>query len=40
MGLEIALAVVGALIGLVGFVSLIVNLWLIVKYYRYNRRFK
>ena len=38
MGLEIALAVVGALIGLVGFVSLIINLWLIVKYYRYNRR--
>ena len=38
MGLEIALVVVGGLIGLVGFVSLIINLWLVIKYYRYNRR--
>ena len=38
MGLEIALMVVGALIAIVGMVSGIISLWLIAKYYKYNRR--
>lgn len=38
MTLEIALIIVGALILLVGIFSLVTSLWLIVKYYRYNRR--
>ena len=38
MGLEIALAIVGGLITIVGMVSLFVSLWLVFKYYRYNRR--
>ena len=38
MGLEIALAVVGGLITIVGLVSLIVSLWLVIKYYSFNRR--
>ena len=38
MGLEIALMIVGALIVIVGLVSGILSIWLIVKYYRYNRR--
>ena len=38
MGLEIALMIVGALIGIVGMVSGVTSLWLIAKYYRYNRR--
>ena len=38
MELEIALIIVGALIAVVGFVSLIVSLWLTVKYYSFNRR--
>lgn len=37
MGLEIALAVVGGLIAVVGVVSLAVSAWLAVKYYRFNR---
>ena len=35
--LEIALMIVGALIGLVGIYALIVSVWLIVKYIRFNR---
>lgn len=38
MELEIALIVVGILIVIVGLVSGITSLWLIVKYYRFNRR--
>ena len=37
MGLEIALMFVGALITLVGMVSGVISIWLIVKYYRFNR---
>ena len=35
--LEIALMIVGALIGLVGIYAFIVSVWLIVKYVRFNR---
>ena len=38
MTLEIALIVVGALIFLVGLASTITSIWLVVKYYRFNRR--
>ena len=38
MALEIAVMVVGALIFLVGIASTIIQTWLIVKYYKYNRR--
>ena len=38
MALEIALMIVGALIVIVGAVSGVVSLWLIVKYFKYNRR--
>jgi Zn-dependent membrane protease YugP len=36
-GLEIAILIVGGLIAAVGIISGIVSLWLIVKYYRFNR---
>ena len=38
MGLEIAWIIVGILIAIVGMVSGVTSLWLIVKYYRFNRR--
>lgn len=38
MGLEIALIIVGVLIAIVGIVSGITSIWLIVKYFRFNRR--
>lgn len=38
MGLEIALAIVGLMIALIGFVSLMVSVWLAVKYYTFNRK--
>ena len=38
MELEIALVIVGLLITAVGMVSGVVSLWLIFKYYKYNRR--
>ena len=38
MTLEIALIVVGILIMLVGIVSGITSIWLVIKYYRFNRR--
>ena len=38
MALEIALTVVGVLIAIVGAVSGTISLWLIYKYYKYNRR--
>ena len=38
MALEIALIIVGALIFLVGIFSSIVSIWLVVKYFKYNRR--
>ena len=38
MGLEIALMVVGALIGIVGLASLFVSAWLGVKYYKFNKK--
>ena len=38
MGLEIALMIVGTLITIVGMVSGVISIWLIVKYYRFNRR--
>ena len=37
MGLEIALMIVGVLIGIVAIISGITSLWLIVKYFRFNR---
>lgn len=38
MGLEIALCIVGALIFVMGLVATVTSIWLVVKYYRYNRR--
>ena len=38
MGLEIALAIVGALIAVVAAVSGVISLWLTIKYFRYNRK--
>ena len=38
MTLEIALAIVGALIFVVGIGATVVSIWLVVKYYRYNRQ--
>lgn len=38
MDFEIALGIVGVLIMMVAFFSLIVSVWLIVKYYKFNRR--
>ena len=37
MALEIALMIVGALIFIVGLVSVITSIWLVIKYYRFNR---
>ena len=37
-GLEIALMIVGALIALIGLVSLGVSVWLGIKYYKFNRK--
>ena len=38
MSLEIALMIVGFLIVIVGIVSGITSIWLVIKYYRFNRR--
>lgn len=38
MGLEIATIVVGLLIVIVGFISLIVSIWLAIKYAKFNRK--
>ena len=38
MGFEIALAVVGGLIAIVGIYALIVSVWLMIKYVKFNRR--
>ena len=38
MALEIALLVVGGLLAICGLVSLVVSIWLAVKYVKYNRR--
>ena len=38
MTLEIALLIVGFLIVIVGIVSGITSIWLVIKYYRFNRR--
>jgi Zn-dependent membrane protease YugP len=38
MGFEIALAIVGGLIAIVGIYALIVSIWLMVKYVKFNRR--
>ena len=38
MALEIAILIVGALISVVGVVSLIISIWLAVKYYKFNRK--
>ena len=38
MALEIAIAVVGGLLAICGLVSLVVSIWLAVKYVKYNRR--
>ena len=38
MTLEIALMIVGVLIAIVGIVSGITSIWLVVKYFRFNRR--
>lgn len=38
MGLEIALVIVGFLIFVMGLVATVTSIWLVVKYYRYNRR--
>ena len=38
MTIEIAIIIVGALIGIVSFVSIITSIWLAIRYYRFNRR--
>ena len=38
MTLEIALMIVGALIFIVGLVATVTSIWLVVKYFRFNRR--
>ena len=38
MGFEIALGIVGALIAIIGIYALIVSIWLMVKYVKFNRR--
>lgn len=38
LGLTIALAVVGLLILIVGLVSLVVSVWLAIRYYKFNRK--
>ena len=38
MGFDIALAIVGCMIAIVGIYALIVSVWLMVKYVRFNRR--
>ena len=38
MELEIALVIVASLIAIVGIISGIISIWLMVKYYKYNRR--
>ena len=38
MELEIALTIVGALIAVVGLVSMVISIWLMVKYCKYNKR--
>lgn len=38
MTIEIAITIVGALIGVVSLASVIISIWLTVKYYRFNRR--
>ena len=38
MGLEIALIIVGCLIGVIGFASMITSVWLAVKYHVYNNK--
>ena len=38
MGLEIALAIVSLLIMIVGLVSLVISIWLAIKYYKFNRK--
>ena len=38
MGLEIALWIVGGLIGIVGMISLIISGWLAIQYYKFNRK--
>ena len=38
MALEIALMIVGVLIAIIGIVSGITSIWLVVKYFRFNRR--
>lgn len=38
MGFEIALCIVGALIFVMGLAATVTSIWLVVKYYRYNRR--
>ena len=38
MTLEIVLMIVGVLIAIVGIVSGITSIWLVVKYFRFNRR--
>ena len=38
LGLEIALMIVGFLIAVIGLVSLVVSVWLGIKYYKFNRK--
>lgn len=38
LGLEIALIIVGFFIAIVGLVSMVVSVWLAVKYFRFNRK--
>ena len=37
-GLQIALAIVGFLIGVIGLVSMVISGWLAIKYFQFNRR--
>ena len=38
LGLQIALLCVGVLIAIIGLISLVVSLWLAIKYYKFNRK--
>ena len=38
LALEVAIEIVGSIIFVIGFISLIVNIILVIKYVKYNRR--
>lgn len=38
LGLQIALAIVGVFIAIIGFISLVISVWLAIKYAKFNRK--